>query len=40
VLTQGTAPQVGVYDIDALNSYFLANSPVAPGAANRIIRIN
>ncbi len=40
VLTQGTAPQIGVYDIDALNSYFLANSPVAPGAANRIARIN
>lgn len=40
VLTQGTAPQIGVYDIDALNSYFLANSPVAPGPANRIARIN
>jgi 5'-nucleotidase len=40
VLTQGTAPQIGVYDIDALNSYFLANSPVAPGATNRIARIN
>ena len=32
VLTQGTAPQIGVYDVDALNTYFLANSPVAPGA--------
>jgi 5'-nucleotidase len=40
VLTQGTAPQIGVYDIDALNAYFLANSPIAPGAANRIARIN
>ncbi|MBN8992064.1 MAG: bifunctional metallophosphatase/5'-nucleotidase [Rhizobiales bacterium] len=40
VLTQGTAPQIGVYDVDALNSYFLANSPVAPGPANRIVRIN
>jgi 5'-nucleotidase len=40
VLTQGTAPQIGVYDIDALNAYFLANSPIAPGAANRIVRIN
>jgi 5'-nucleotidase len=40
VLTQGTAPRIGVYDIDALNSYFLANSPVAPGAVNRIARIN
>ncbi|MBA2402906.1 MAG: 5'-nucleotidase C-terminal domain-containing protein [Bradyrhizobium sp.] len=40
VLTQGTAAQIGVYDIDALNSYFLANSPVAPGATHRIARIN
>jgi len=40
VLTQGTAPQIGVYDIDALNSYFLTNSPIAPGATNRIARIN
>ena len=40
VLTQGTAPRIGVYDIDALNSYFQANSPVGPGPVNRIIRIN
>jgi len=40
VLTQGTSPQIGVYDIDALNAYFLANSPVAPGPVNRIVRIN
>jgi 5'-nucleotidase len=40
VLTQGTAPQIGVYDIDALNTYFQANSPVGPGPANRIVRIN
>ena len=40
IATPGTAPQIGVYDIDALNSYFLANSPVAPGATNRIARIN
>ena len=40
VLKDGTAPQIGVYDIDALHSYFQANSPVRPGAANRIIRIN
>ena len=40
VLTQGTAPQISVYDIDALNSYFLANSPIAPGATDRIARIN
>ena len=30
VLKEGTAPQVGVYDVDALYAYFQANSPVAP----------
>jgi 5'-nucleotidase len=40
VLKDGTAPQVSVYDIDALHAYFQANSPLSPGAANRIIRIN
>jgi 5'-nucleotidase len=40
ILTQGTAPRIGVYDIEALNSYFLGNSPVGPGPANRIARIN
>ncbi|UPK06243.1 bifunctional metallophosphatase/5'-nucleotidase [Bradyrhizobium sp. 170] len=40
VLTEGTAPQTGIYDSDALNSYFLANSPIGPTAADRIIRIN
>jgi 5'-nucleotidase len=40
VLTQGTAPQIGVYDVDALNTYFLANSPVGPGPVDRIVRIN
>ncbi|WKA30386.1 bifunctional metallophosphatase/5'-nucleotidase [Bradyrhizobium roseum] len=40
VLTQGTAPRIGVYDVDALHVYFGANSPVSPGAAERIIRVN
>ncbi|MCK1516899.1 bifunctional metallophosphatase/5'-nucleotidase [Bradyrhizobium sp. 190] len=40
VLTEGTAPQTGIYDSDALNSYFLASSPIGPTAADRIIRIN
>ncbi|WP_291850632.1 bifunctional metallophosphatase/5'-nucleotidase [Bradyrhizobium sp.] len=40
VLTQGTAPQTGVYDIDALQAYFQANSPVGPTALDRIVRIN
>jgi 5'-nucleotidase len=38
VLTRGTAPQVGSYDVDALNSYFLANSPIGPTATDRIVR--
>ena len=40
VLTQGTAPLIGVYDSDALHAYFGANSPVSPTAADRIIRVN
>ena len=40
VLTQGTAPRIGSYDVDALHAYFRANSPVGPTAADRIIRIN
>jgi 5'-nucleotidase len=40
VLTQGTAQQFGVYDSDALDAYFRSSSPVAPGAADRIVRIN
>ena len=40
VLTQGTAPLIGVYDVDALHVYFGANSPVSPAAADRIVRLN
>ncbi|WFU15418.1 bifunctional metallophosphatase/5'-nucleotidase [Bradyrhizobium sp. CB3481] len=40
VLTQGTAPLIGVYDTDALHAYFQANSPVGPTAADRIVRTN
>jgi 5'-nucleotidase len=40
VLTQGTAPQIGIYDVDALHAYFRANSPIGPTAADRINRIN
>ena len=39
VLKQGTAPQIGVYDNDALDAYFRANSPVAPATGDRITRI-
>jgi 5'-nucleotidase len=40
VLTQGTAPLISVYDVDALHAYFGANSPVGPTAADRIFRVN
>lgn len=40
VLTEGAAPQVGVYDVDALYAYFRANSPIAPAPGNRIVRVN
>ena len=40
VFTEGIAPQVGVYDVDALYAYFRANSPIAPAAGNRIARMN
>jgi 5'-nucleotidase len=40
VLTQGTAPLIGVYDSDALHAFFKANSPVGPTAVDRIARIN
>ncbi len=40
VITQGTAPLIGVYNSDALHAYFGANSPVGPTAADRIVRIN
>ena len=38
-LQGGTAPQVGVYDVDALYAYFGANSPVGPPAPGRIGRV-
>jgi 5'-nucleotidase len=39
-LKDGTAPQFGVYDVDALYAYFQANSPIAPLAVDRIARMN
>jgi 5'-nucleotidase len=39
-LKDGTAPQVGIYDVDALYGYFQANSPIAPRTPDRITRIN
>jgi 5'-nucleotidase len=40
VLKEGTAQRYGVYDVDALYRYFQANSPIAPMAADRIVRMN
>jgi 5'-nucleotidase len=40
VLKQGTAPQTGVYDAEALYTYFQRNSPIAPASENRIKRLN
>ncbi len=37
---QGTAPQIGAYDSDALYGYFQASSPIGPPSAGRIQRIN
>jgi 5'-nucleotidase len=40
VLRDGTMPQTGSYDSDALHAYFTANSPIGPTAGGRIVRIN
>src|ERR1700716_415638 len=40
VLKDGTAPQFGIYDVDALYGYFQANSPISPATPDRIVRMN
>src|SRR6266481_4104225 len=40
VLKEGTAPRIGVYDVDALFAFFRANSPIGPAPADRIVRMN
>jgi 5'-nucleotidase len=40
VLKEGTTQQFGVYDVDALYSFFQTNSPVGPATAGRIVRVN
>jgi 5'-nucleotidase len=40
VLTEGTNRVGGEIDLDALVSYFGANSPVPPGPQDRITRLN
>lgn len=39
-LTEGTAPQLGVHDVDALYSFFQSRSPIAPTPVGRITRLN
>jgi len=39
-LKQGSSQQFGIYDVDALYSYFKANSPIAPTKAGRITKAN
>src|SRR3954463_15704338 len=40
VLKEGASQRFGVYDVDALYSFFQANSPIAPGPTDRIARLN
>jgi 5'-nucleotidase len=40
VLKEGAAQQFGGYDVDALYTYFQANSPIAPVTLRRIARVN
>jgi 5'-nucleotidase len=40
VLKEGSNQQFGVFDVDALYAYFQAHSPIAPTAADRIVRSN
>jgi 5'-nucleotidase len=40
VLKDGTALQFGAYDVDALYTYFQANSPISPAIPDRIARVN
>jgi 5'-nucleotidase len=40
VLKDGTAKQYGIYDDEALDAFFGANSPITPGAPTRISRVN
>jgi 5'-nucleotidase len=38
VLKQGSSPQFGIYDDEALFAYFQANSPITPAAAGRVVK--
>jgi 5'-nucleotidase len=36
----GADKRTGIYDVDALDAYFKANSPIGPHALERIQRVN
>jgi len=40
VLRQGKDPQSAMPDIEAMESYFRASSPITPGPMDRIQRLN
>lgn len=40
VFKDGTERRTGVYDVDALDAYFKANSPISPHQPDRIQRLN
>jgi 5'-nucleotidase len=40
VLKEGSDPHVGGYDVDALDVYFRANSPLSPTPLDRIRRLD
>ena len=40
VARQGTAPQYGGYDADALFAFFQAHGPIGPLPLSRILRVN
>ena len=40
VAKQGTSPQYGGYDADALFAFFKAHGPIGPLPPTRILRVN
>jgi 5'-nucleotidase len=40
VFREGTERRIGMLDVDALDLYFGAHSPISPGAPNRIQRLD
>ena len=40
VLKEGSSPQFGIYDDEALFAYFQADSPITPPDADRVVKTN